>query len=179
MEKLTKESKILTERDIKKLNSKDLCEKSINEGLVMAEKRLDSILKSIKTLEEKAMKLFTMQITMFVFSALMFTTKFFNVNKPHLYIVLVCFLIGIIYSIMVLNISKNGTQGEEPKYWLTKEIIANKNNELVKNKLYTLENYVERIEESKKSNMNKAKKLKYAFITTIISMISFVLVLAL
>ena len=165
-----KTNNILSKDDIYKLT--DFEEDLVDNGLKEAEKMLEDCLKTKKDLEDKASKLLTWQLSIIsILIAIIHIIKYFVIDEKIeiiFYVTQISWLpilfltIGLIASLICLQVIDYGSFGKYPDFFLEKEIFTTKKENFKFLKAYMLVDYAKRIDVSINSNEKKAFYLKIA-----------------
>jgi len=168
--KIKTNNNILSEDDIYELT--DFEEDLVDSSLKEAEKMLEDCLKTKKDLEDKAGKLLTSQLSIIsILIAIIHIIKYFVIDEKIeilFYVTQISWLpilfltIGLIASVICLQVIDYGSCGVHPNFFLEKETFTTKKEKFKSLKAYILVDYAKRIDVSINSNEKKAFCLKIA-----------------
>ena len=175
--KIKTNNNILSKNDIYELT--DFEEDLVDNDLKEAEKMLEDCLKTKKDLEDKAGKLLTAQFSLIAIPIAIMNMKIFELP---IYITQIIWLpilfltIGLIASVICLQVIGYGSCGVDPNFFLEKETFTTKKEKFKSLKAYILVDYAKRIDVSIKSNEKKVFYLKIAINCMISFLIPFLLI---
>lgn len=167
----------LSKEDLLNFKDEDIAIGNIKDGIDNAERRLQDLLSTKKSMEYKAVNIFKSQITIASIILAIVNTDLIKITDFTLWLVLasvVLFIAGSIFSLFCLQVANYGAVGGHPINWLQENIIKEEKN-LKKLSLLNLDCYVERLDISEKSNKQKAQFLQFSIWLLIVAIIPLVI----
>ena len=169
----------LSKEELLNFKDNDIAIDNIKDGINNAERRLEDLLITKKTMEDKAFNIFKFQITIALIIIAAFSIDLIKITDFKLYSILlsvVIFTTGSVFSLLCLQVANYGTVGGHPINWLQESIIKEEKN-IKKLSLLNLDSYIERLDISEKSNKQKANFLQFSIWLFILGMIPLIFTL--